>query len=196
MPETNLALPSFIQATKDRKPLGEVLLDMQKQFPPFNFYHDKPEWQSTNHYLQINKPVPFQLYFEYGQVKRWLLNVISHAQQQVREGNIEEAIHWYQTLIEHRYPNYKPYDLLIGIYRRQKDFEAQKRLLHYSIEFFTELRHQQKEYVLSLASEYNSHNKALEYINRGAKIHYYGGAFVLYDPVKVLEKWKKNLHYK
>jgi len=192
MPETDLALPSFIQATKDRKPLGDVLQDMQKQFPPFNFYYDKPEGQSTNHYLQINKPVPFQLYFEYGQVKRWFLNVISHAQQQAREGNLEEAIRWYQTLIEHRYPNYKPFDLLYGIYRKQKDIEAQQRLLRYSIEFFTELRQKQMEYVLSLASEYNSHDKALEYINRGEKIHYYGGAFVLYDPVKVLEKRAKN----
>lgn len=192
MSENQLAIPSFIQSKGERKPLGEVLTDMQHAFPEFNFYYDKPANMSTNHYLLERKPVPFQMYFEYGQVKRWFLNVISHAHQLNREGKVDEAIHWYQTLIEHRYPNYKPYDLLNGIYRKQKDFEVQKRHLSYSIEFFTELRESQKKYVLSLASKYNSHDRALEYINRGDKIHYYGGAFVLYDPVKVLEKWEGN----
>jgi hypothetical protein len=186
----SLSIPSFLTITKERKPLGDVLLDMQRAFPEFNFYYDKPANMSTNHYLLERKPVPFQLYFEYGQVKRWFLNVISHAQQMAWDGKTDEAIHWYQTLIEHRYPNYKPYDLLNGIYRKQKDLEAQKRHLNYSAEFFTELRESQKKYVLSLASKYNSHDRALEYINRGDKIHYYGGAFVLYDPVKVLEKWE------
>ncbi|WP_221393462.1 hypothetical protein [Dyadobacter sp. NIV53] len=37
-------------------------------------------------------------------------------------------------------------------------------------------------------------HKALEYIEAGKKIHYYGGAFVLYDPVKALEKWEGRLN--
>jgi hypothetical protein len=188
----SLSVPSLLTTTKERKPLGDVLLDMQRAFPEFNFYHDKPDNMSTNHYLLERNPVPFQLYFEYGQVKRWFLNVINYAQQKAREGEVDEAIHWYQTLIDHQYPNYKPYDLLNGIYRKQKAFEAQKRHLSYSIGFLTDLREQQRDYVLSLACKYNCEYKALEYINRGDKIHYYGGAFVLYDPVKVLEKWVKS----
>lgn len=193
MQHTLPALPSFIQSTFERKPLGDVLLDMQKQFPPFNFYYDKPENMPTNLYLQLYKPVPFQLYFEYGQVKRWFLNLINQAQQFNRLGEVDKAIWAYETLIEHRYPNYKPCDLLMTIYRKREDFESEKRALRRATAFFTDLRESQRLYVLALAGEYNSHDKALEYINRGEKIHYYGGAFVLYDPVKVLEKWEGRL---
>lgn len=80
----------------------------------------------------------------------------------------------------------------VAIYRKHKDFENERRVLEHSIRFVTELRESQKKYVLWLASEYNSCDKALEYINRGQKIHYYGGAFVHYDPVKVLGKWEVN----
>ncbi|MDQ6481611.1 hypothetical protein [Dyadobacter sp. LHD-138] len=148
---------------------------------------------STNHYLMSRKPVPFNYYFEYGQIKRWFLDVINQAQEFVRAGEIDKGIWTYETLIEHRYPNYKPYDLLIKLYRKHKDFENEQRILHHSISFFTDLKESQKEYVISLAMEYNMESVALEYINAGKKIHYYGGAFVLWDPVSVLSVWENNL---
>ncbi|WP_159467930.1 hypothetical protein [Dyadobacter sp. 3J3] len=191
MQELQLQIIEFIaNNTTAGTTLGEKLLEMQRQFPPFNFYYDKPEGMSTNHYLQKFKPVEFRDYFIYGQVKRWFLNLISQAQEFTKKGEAEKAIWIYETLIEHRYPNYKPYDLLIKLYRKQKDPANENRIINISIEFFTALRKNQKEYVLSLAREVGMKEKALEYINAGNKIEYYGGAFVLYDPVKVLEKWK------
>jgi hypothetical protein len=93
MSDNSLSMSPFLATTKEQKPMGDILLDMQRAFPEFNFYYDKPDNMSTNHYLLERKPVQFQLYFEYGQVKRWFLNVISHAQQKAREGELEEAIH-------------------------------------------------------------------------------------------------------
>lgn len=179
--------------SKANIPLGDMLLEMQRQFPPFNFYYDKPEGMSTNHYLMSRKPVPFNYYFEYGQIKRWFLDVINQAQGFVRAGEIDKAIWAYETLIEHRYPNYKPYDLLNKLYRKRKDFENEQRILHHSISFFTNLRESQKQYVISLAREYNMESVALGYIEAGKLIFYFGGAFVIYDPVKTLMKWEESL---
>jgi len=61
-------------------PLGDMHIQIQKQFPPFNFYCNKSEGKSKNDFLMLNKLVPFKYYFEYGQIKRWLLPVISQAQ--------------------------------------------------------------------------------------------------------------------
>ena len=186
------AFPSFI-IHKPELPLGDVLVAMQRKFPPFNFYADKPEHLHENDYLFSRKPVPFQYYFEYGQVKRWFLNVISQAQQDAWNGNTEKAIWYYETLMEHRYPNYKPYDLLIALYKKQKDLDNEIRVLKHSIAFFESVRAEQREYVLGLASDVGMSHKAVEYIEAGKKIQYYGGGFVLYDPVKRLEVWVERL---
>jgi hypothetical protein len=175
------------------KYLGDKLLEMQRSFPEFNFYWDKPSWLSTGHYLMAEKPVPFKLYNIYGQVKRWFLDVITKAQELEKKGDIESAIWAYETLIEHRYPNYKPYDLLIALYRKNKDVVNEVRVLNHSINFFTALRENQRIYVLSLAKKVWMTEKCQELLNKGEKIHYYGGSFVLYDPVKAMVKWEKRL---
>jgi len=188
-----LQIPDGVFKVEPGIPLGDMLIQIQRQFPPFNFYFNKPEGMSTNDFLMLNKPVPFKYYFEYGQIKRWFLSVIGQAQADYKAGNVERAIWAYETLLEQRYPNYKPYDLLISIYRKQKDFENEQRVLRHSIDFFTEIRENQRKYVLSLAREYNMEWKALEYIEAGKKIWYYGGAFVLYDPVATLRLWEISL---
>lgn len=186
-------LPDFLTSYDSKASLGDMLIQLQRQFPPFDFYARKPDDLSTNDYLMSDKPVPFKYYFEYGQVNRWFLAVIRQAQEFNRKGEFDKAIWAYETLLEQRYPNYKPYDLLITIYRKQKDLENEVRVLKHSIEFFTELREKQKQYALDLAYQYGKEDFALEYIREGKKIHYFGGAFVLYDPVKVLVKWEDRL---
>jgi len=183
-------LPDFLKNCRDVTTLGERLIYMQRQFPKFNFYWDKPGYLSTNDYLMSIKPVPFRYYFEYGQVNRWFLALIRQAQVDYRTGNIERAVWVYETLMQERYPNYKPYDLLIRHYRKTAHIDDEARVLDHSIGFFTDLRARQREYVLSLAHEFGMEWKALESINARKKIHYYGGAFVLYDPVKVMGEWE------
>lgn len=193
MPEHSLSIPSFIESRSGGVKLGDMLIQMQRQFPAFNFYADKPEGVTTNDYLFAKKPVPFQLYFEYGQVKRWFLDLIKLSEANYREGRIKEATQVYETLMDQRYPNYKPYDLLIRHYRRVGDIPNEQRVLDRSISFFTELREMQREYVLSLSRDVGMEDFALERIDAGRKIEYYGGAFVLYDPVKVMGKWEKRI---
>lgn len=188
----HISIPSIIEKHSKGAKLGDMLLEMQRQFPPFDFYADKPEWMSTNDYLLSSKPVPFSMYFEYGQVKRWFLSLIKISEQNYRAGQVDDAVRIYETLFEHRYPNYKPYDLLIRHYRRVGDREAELRTIDRSISFFTELREMQREYVLSLSRAVGKEDFTLECINSGKKVWYYGGAFVLYDPVKVMGEWQKR----
>lgn len=193
MSEQSLILPDFITIRIHGARLGDMLVQMQRQFPPFDFYAGKPDGMTTNDFLMTYKPVPFSMYFEYGQVKRWFLDLIKLSEANYRAGRVDEAIDIYKTLMDQWYPNYKPYDLLIRHYRRVGDTANELLVLDRSISFFSELREMQREYVLSLSKPAGKYKQALEFIEAGKKIHYYGGAFLLYDPVKVMGEWEKRL---
>jgi hypothetical protein len=191
--EQSIAIPTYVKNRLNGSKLGELLIRLQRQFPKFNFYADKPDWMTTNDFLLAYKPVNFRFYFEYGQINRWFLGLIKQAESDYRSGDIDKAVWIYETLAEQRYPGCRPYDLLIRHYRRVSDRENELRALRLSISFFTALRDMQKDYVLSLAKDVGKESFALEYINAGKKIHYYGGAFVLYDPVRVMGEWEKQI---
>jgi len=172
--------------------LGDKLFELQRDFPPFDFYKDKPADMSTNTYLFSRKPVKFELYKHYGEVKRWFLGVIEDAQQSIWKQDYESAAYYLEYLIQQRYIQRKPYEMLIGIYKKQKNVEAEIRILEVSISFFTELKAKQGTRIMELAA---MHDLTDYILDQGAdkKIEYYGGAFVLYDPMKFLDKWKARL---
>ncbi|MFH1942078.1 MAG: hypothetical protein ABIL68_08220, partial [bacterium] len=60
--------------------------------------------------------------------------------------------------------------------------------------FFLNLREEQEKYVLQLAQEYNMTAKAREYIGAKKKIYYYGGAFELYNPFTIIDRWQERLN--
>jgi len=171
---------------------GDHLLYLQTQFPAFNFYDDKKDDMSTNTYLLTKKPVEFKLYKHYGEVKRWFLEIIKEAQDNIWKGNFGEAIFYLEYLVEHRYPSWKPYDMLIAIYKKQKDVSNEIRTLEHSITFFKDLRERQGAHIMQLAKDLKILNFILDQ-GTDKKIEYYGGAFVLYDPVKVMVKWEGRL---
>lgn len=172
---------------------GDYLLYLQRQFPRFNFYDDKPDTVSANIYLQVNKPVEFELYRHYGEVKRWFLGVINDAQESIWKQDYDTAIFYLEYLIEQRYIHRKPYDMLIGLYKKQKNVSAEIQTLERSINFFRELKAYQGAQIMELAAWYNITNYILDQ-GTDKKIEYYGGAFVLYDPMKFLEKWEDRLN--
>ena len=172
--------------------MGDYLLELQKEFPPFNFYDDKPEGMSENIYLQTRKPVDFELYRHYGEVKRWFLGLIKDAQESIWKGDYESAIYYLKYLINQRYPNYKPYDMLINLCKKTKDSDSEIQVLEHSIAFFAELKVKHGAHIMKLASDLKIPNYILDQ-GTDKKIEYYGGAFVLYDPVKVLGKWESRL---
>lgn len=46
---------------------------------------------------------------------------------------------------------------------------------------------------MHLAQKYNAVDFANERINNGKKITYYGGAFELYNPFPIVERWEARL---
>lgn len=106
------------------------------------------------------------------------------------EGDYKKAIEAYEKLIIEECEDAEPYERLIVIYSKLKWKAEEKRTIERAISFFTKLEETQLDYTLQLAQKYGMKAKALEYINQGKKIFYYGGAFELYNPrTSRLKKW-------
>jgi len=192
MPHPLLSIPETRSDGCKPTLYGDYLLELQSQFPPFNFYDDKKDDMSTNTYLTVKRPVEFELYKHYGEVKRWFLDEIKEAQENIWKGKLDSTIEGLNFVIEHRYPVYKPYDMLINVYKKQKDVANEIKALEHAIPFFKDLRQRQGAHIMQLAKDLKILNYVLDQ-GTDKKIEYYGGAFVLYDPVKVMSKWEGRL---
>lgn len=173
--------------------LGERFKKFIGTFPKFNFYYDLPEGMTTMQYLFVRNPVPIEKTRELGELKNAFQKILNKAKIAENENNIKVAIEAYEKLVSEEYGDNEPYDRLMIIYRNLGWTNEEKRIIKLSIEFFTNLKEKQKDNVLSTAREYNMESKALEYINNGKKIFYYGGAFELYNPFPIIKKWEKRL---
>lgn len=187
-------LPNDIEKQFQSNPsLGARFKMFIGTFPKFNFYYDLPEGMTTMQYLFVRKPVPIEKTRELGELKNAFQKILNRAKIAENENNIKTAIEAYQKLVLEQYEDNEPYDRLMIIYRHLGWINEEKKIIELSIEFFSNLKEEQKNNVLSIAREYNMESKALEYINNGKKIFYYGGAFELYNPFPIIEKWKKRL---
>lgn len=164
-----------------------------RTFPKFNFYYDLPEGMTTMQYLFVRKPLPIDKIRELGELKEVFQEILNRAKIAENGNNLKVAIEAYEKLVVEEYGDNEPYDRLMIIYRNLGWTDEEKRIIKLSIEFFSNLKDEQKENTLSSARDYNMENKALEYINNRKKIFYYGGAFELYNPFPIIDRWKKRL---
>lgn len=171
--------------------LGKKLNDFKKSMPEFNFYFDLPEGADT---MTYENKVPFEYYVKLREFKETYDTIMSLAKIAENEGDYKKAIEAYEKLVVEEFENPEPYERLMVIYSKLKWKNKEIEIIEKAIEFFTYIRYRQSKYVLNLAENYGMKDKALEYINNNKKIHYYGGAFELYNPqITRLNKWKNRL---
>lgn len=173
--------------------IGQKIQNFKDNLPEFNFYFDLPEGMKTFEYLYLKKPVPFDRAVELRKYRDVFDTILSKAKIAENDNNLIVAIEAYEKLVVEEYEMKEPYERLMIIYRRLKWYDEEKRITMHAIHFFETLRKNQKEKTLNLAKKYGMENKALKYIEAGKRIQYYGGAFDLYNPYSIIEKWKKNL---
>lgn len=173
--------------------LGYKIAEYKRNMPEFNFYFDMPSGMQTYEYLTLYSPVPFG----YSQGLRFYINeyesILNEAKMAESLNKIEDAIDTYKYLIEEEYEYVEPYERLMILYKKLKFIEPEKEIISRAIDFFESLREKQRNYIIEISRKYNSEEKAMEYINRGKRIQYYGGAFDLYNPYSKIDTWKLRL---
>ena len=152
-----------------------------------------PANMQTFEYLRIKNPFPLEKSKQLRKYLNYLESILNRAKAAENEKNLKLAIEIYEKLIVEEFEGKEPYERLMIIYRKLKWVSDEIRILKLAINFFSNLREEQKKYVLKLAEKYNMSDKALEYINSGKNFFYYGGAFELYNPYPVINKWKERL---
>ena len=93
-------------------------------------------------------------------------------------------------MIIEEYEDTAPFERLIIIYKKLRWTEHEIETIKKGIDFFSQLKNNQEMRVLSLAKAFNMEDKASEYIQNNKKIFYYGGAFELFNPYLIIDKWK------
>ncbi|MDR0605706.1 MAG: tetratricopeptide repeat protein [Bacteroidales bacterium] len=176
-------------------PLGVRFEQTIKLLPEFNFYYDLPENETTVIYLWKHRDLINDEKYkpEIWKIQGELGNLLAMAKKHEDNGNLDEAAIIYERLISEKDYHTIPYDRLVKIYSKAKLKLDEIRVLEYSINHFSELRKRQKEYVLYLAAKYGKLDFANERIVNNKKITYYGGAFELYNPYPIVEKWEEQL---
>jgi tetratricopeptide (TPR) repeat protein len=196
MPDYQQSIESSINSLRDQDLLlGDLIIKRQRQLPPFDFYSGKPEKQSISHYSKSFMPKIMVFNAKIRPLQTALDDMILKAQELSWNGNTDKAIIIYDAIIKEKYPFYKPYNLLISLYQKNKNLQLEVQAINFAIRFFTSLRDEQKNYVLALATTYKSEQKAWQSILARKKILYYADAFVLYDPAVILDQWQKRLDF-
>lgn len=174
--------------------IGSQIAEYKRNMPEFNFYFDMPSGMQTDEYLTLYSNVPFDM----SQGLRYYINeyksILDEAKLAESLSEVEDAIDTYKYLIEEEYEYTEPYERLMILYKKLKFVEPEKEIISRAIDFFESLREKQKNYIIEISRKYNSEEKALEYVNRGKRIQYYGGAFDLYNPYNKIDTWKLRLH--
>jgi tetratricopeptide (TPR) repeat protein len=179
----------------DGVPLGIQYEQTIKLLPEFDFYCNLSEGQTTSDYLWGHRNLVNDEKYkpEIWKIQRKINELSTTAKQYEDIGKLDESAKIYERLVAEKDYHTLPYDRLIKIYSRAKLKEDEKRILELSISHFTELRERQKKYVLYLADKYGKSDFAIERIGNNQKISYYGGAFELYNPYQIIDKWKERL---
>jgi hypothetical protein len=193
-PQTDGLKVDDIEKPYSNKPtLGEKFQIFLQTFPKFNFYYDMPEGMHTLEYLSLRKPVPFEKSAELGSFKDTFESILNKARIAENETNLKVAINAYEKLVVEECLDTEPYERLMIIYRKLNWKTEERRIIQTAIGFFSNLKEKQRKNVLNLAQEFKMMDKALEYITNDKKVFYYGGAFELYNPYPIIEKWKVRL---
>lgn len=193
-PQNNgLKLGDIEKPLLNKPTLGDKFQTFLQSFPKFNFYYDMPEGMSTFEYLSLNKPVPFEKSLELKNFKDAFESILNKARIAENENNLKVAVEAYEKLVVEECLDTEPYERLMIIYRKLHWKTEEKRIIQTAVNFFSQLKENQRKIVLDLAQEFNMLDKALEYINNDKKVFYYGGVFELYNPYPIIEKWKARL---
>jgi len=170
--------------------LGKKYEQIIKNLPEFDFYNGNTCDFPNRHDEFITNPNQGKSIWN---IKEKFKEMINSASSFESSGDLEKASKIYEKIIAEQYWLPTPYDRLIKIYSKAKLKSDEIRVLESSINYFSELRERQKEYVIRLAKKYNKLDFANEYINNGKKIYYYNGACELYNPYPIVEIWKERL---
>lgn len=170
----------------DNKTFGEEYQEAKLLFPEFDFYNSGEN--KTRSFLDS----------EYKNVIWRIQNIfnelIKNAEGKEKEGRLDEAAIIYERIISQQYYLPSPYDRLIKIYAKANLKEDEKYIILHSINFFSKLKSNQKKYVLFLAEKYDKLDFVKGRIDNGEKITYYLGAFELYNPYPIIDKWEERLN--
>lgn len=165
-------------------PIGDDYEKTKLKFGEFNFYaNDK----SNDDFMQNpNKKVIWNIQETF---KGWA----DEAKAYELSGDFIKAIEIYEKMVANHYYLATAYDRLIKLYSKAKLKDVEKEVLIEAIEYFTIFSTKQKEYVLGLAKKYGELEFAMKRIETGGKITYYNGAFELYNPYNIVDKWRERL---
>lgn len=174
------------QYTVSGETMAERFNKLKMQMVEFDFYNSGEQGRADR---AFKSPIVKEIW----EMQREFSGLVNNAESFEREKNYVEAAKIYERIMAEKYEMTSPYDRLIKIYSKAKLKDEEKRVLEYSINFFTNLRQKQKDYVLMLARKYGKEDFAIERIESGKKITYYSGLYELYNPFPIIEKWKPRL---
>ena len=190
---TELNVQDINKPIAQKPTLGAKIQAFKKALPEFNFYYNMPEGMHTGTYLAEENPVPFDRMSELRELRQAFKAVIEKANVAEKRNDVKGAIEAYEKMLVEEYEGREPYERLMILYRKLKWKDEEIRVIQYAIFFFENLREEQLNYVRTLAEKYGKKEFANDYIARGMRIQYYGGAFDLYNPFPVIAKWKTRL---
>ena len=198
-------------------PLQKVFEKEFKKLPEFEFYQlphsgrafrewkynmeaqtDFVVWpKDISHYEQyrkmkyddsLNKPTAVL-----SEIKDRFRNTRDEAKEFENKKNFKAAADAFEWLIAQQYPLPYAHDRLIKIYKDHGLIKDAIDVANEGINFFTQLRTRQSNYVGRLAKKYGALDYFLDRINNKQKVFYYGGSFELYNPYNIIDKWKVKL---
>lgn len=176
--------------------LGSQMLSFQLQLPEFEFYEQyngNEQAFLSNNFNRILKESDNKILKKYHEIRFKLKDIIKLGEKAESKQNYLEAIKYYELAVSEQTTHTKPYERLMILYRKLKWKDKEIDLIKRAILFFTKLRESQKNYMYEIARTSYRKAKTDEYINNYKKIFYYGGAFELYNPYPIIEKWEKRL---
>ena len=191
--QTKITPSDIISPTPSNPTLGKKYQNFKDSLPEFNFYYDMPDGMQTFEYLRIYNPVPFEKSKKLREFRETFNSILSEAKIAENEEDYKKAIEIYLKLIAEEYDGKEPFERLIIIYNKLKWKEQTLEIIKKAINHFEELKESQKNKIIAVSRKYGMENKAMEYINADKKIQYYGGAFDLYNPYPIIDKWKQKL---
>lgn len=191
--DSKLTQKEIVELKPSNPTIGKKLQDFKDSLPEFNFYYDMPNGMQTFEYLTIHKPVPFEKSKKLREFKLKFESILTKAQIAENQEDLKTAIKYYLLLIAEEYEGKEPFERLLIIYRKLKWKDKEIETLRLAVNYFEEIKSRQKYNTIILSRKYGMEHKALEYINSNKKIQYYGGAFDLYNPFPIIDKWKEKL---
>lgn len=185
--EIEVVLPTMAIVSHPKVKYGDDFEALIKEMPEFDFYakgYNNSEYYSK--YWSDENLAP------YHKIHDHFKELEDAAQLEEKYNNFAKAAVIYEQIVAEKYWNPAPYDRLIKIYSKAKLKKEEKRVLELSINHFSNLKKTRLEYIMMLAKKYNAVEFAQERIDNDKKITYYMGAFDLYNPYTILEKWEER----